>query len=664
MRSLILNSPESMVKVRVITLKDYSEPTFKTLHKLGVLHVEESKELSPVDKAAVERQQKEASQLLTFVGNMLSYIGEKQQVAIGEDTEVIYTKPFDELGKEVRSLYTRFAELYEKTVKIDNEVEQLAEQKKYLGAIAQRHDLKLRDLSFSGDYLVSRVFVLPTEAYEALHNELDKYLLGSVAGTVENETVLYAISKVENREALEAVVTNAGGRILLIPDEDLTLGEFLERAEDKLRRLEEKSTELNNELESKAGQELRNIALLRLALIAENQRLSVLNRACEAKYVTLIEGWIPQNNVELAIVELKENIDYLFIDTRQPESSEEPPTKLKNPTMLKPFQLIINLFGIPRYREWDPTPIISYSFAFFFGLMIADVVYAIGIILVGRFLLARFLGADPQSEEMQLFRRLIYTCGVVALVIGLLGGSYLGDIYRFFGFENVALVAGVQQVLQNPLSFIMLALMIGLVHVNIAHVFALIKGVKERNRGVILSKVGLFTFQVGIPFILHTMLHVDLPLFTPLYGISMYILGSGAVLIIAGTLMQSGGMGAMFWLFELTGLLGDVMSYCRLAGVGLATGYLASAFNMLARLFSGFIPIPGLAGAVGGTILAVFILIIGHLINMLLSLITGFVHSLRLCFVEFIIKFYEGGGRVYSPFRLRKRPSVIVGAKS
>ena len=661
---LILNSPEPMVKVRVITLKDYSEPTFKTLHKLGVLHVEESKELQPVDKAAVERQQKETSELLTFVGNMLSYITDKQQVSTGEDAEVIYTKPFDELGKEVRSLYTRFAELHEKTVKIDKEVKQLTEQKKYLGAFAQQHDLKLRDLSFSGGYLFSRVFILSTEAYETLHNQLNKYLLGGIIGAVENETVLYAISKVENREALESLITNASGKILLIPDADLTLGEFLERAEDKLRRFEEKLTELSDKLQSKAEQELRNIALLRLALIAENQRLSVLVRACEAKYVTLIEGWIPQNNVESAVFELKENIDYVFIDSRKPESSEEPPTKLKNPTVLKPFQLIINLFGIPRYREWDPTPIISYSFAFFFGLMVADVVYAIGIMLVGRFLLSRLLGSAPQSEEMQLFRRLIYTCGGVALTIGLLGGSYLGDVYRFFGFENVALVAGVQQVLQNPLSFVILALMIGFVHVNIAHVIALIKGVKERNRGVIFSKIGLFLLQIGIPFILHTMLHIDLSFFTPVYGISMYFIGSGVVLIIVGALMQSGGMGAIFWLFEITGLLGDVMSYCRLAGVGLATGYLASAFNMLARLFSGFIPIPGLAGAVGGAILAVFILFIGHLINMLLSLITGFVHSLRLCFVEFIIKFYEGGGRVYSPFRLRKRPSVLVGAKS
>ncbi len=662
MTPLILNSPESMVKVRVITLKDYSEPTFKTLHKLGVLHIEESRELKPVDKAAVESQHKEASELLTFVGNMLSYITEKQQVLPGEDAEVIYTKPFGEIGREVRSLYTRFAELHEKTVKIDKEIEQLAEPKKYLGAFSQQHDLRLRDLRFSGDYLFSTVFVLSTEAYETLHNQLNKYLLGGIIGTVENETVLYAISKVENREAIESLITNAGGKILLIPDDNLTLREFLEKTEDKLHRLEEKLAKLYEELQTKAGQELKSITLFRLALIAENQRLSVLAKACEAKYVTLIEGWIPENNIESAIFDLKENIDYVFIDTRKPEPSEEPPTKLKNPTGLKPFQIVVSLFGDPRYREWDPTPIIAYSFALFFGLMVADVVYAVGLILVSRFLLVRFLGG---SEEVKLFQRLIYTCGGVALAMGLLTGNYLGDIYLFFGFENLALVAGVQQALQNPLTFVMLALMIGFIHVNIAHLIALIKGVKERNQGIILGKIGLFSLQFGIPFILHTMMRIDIPLFPPqLYAISPYVMGAGVVLVVVGSLKQSGGIGAILWLFDVTGLLGDIMSYSRIAGVGLATFYLASAFNMLAGLFRGFTLIPGIAGVVGGVILAIIILLIGHLINLLLSLITGFVHSLRLCFVEFLIKFYEGGGVRYSPFRLRKRPSVLVGAKS
>jgi V/A-type H+-transporting ATPase subunit I len=104
------------------------------------------------------------------------------------------------------------------------------------------------------------------------------------------------------------------------------------------------------------------------------------------------------------------------------------------------------------------------------------------------------------------------------------------------------------------------------------------------------------------------------------------------------------------------------MSYARLAGVGLATFYLASTFNQLSALFSEIIP--GVVGAILGGILGVVIIVFGHLINMVLTAITGFIHSLRLCFVEFLFKFYEGGGREYSPFRLRKRSDVLLRAKS
>jgi V/A-type H+-transporting ATPase subunit I len=130
--------------------------------------------------------------------------------------------------------------------------------------------------------------------------------------------------------------------------------------------------------------------------------------------------------------------------------------------------------------------------------------------------------------------------------------------------------------------------------------------------------------------------------------------------------MQSGGLGGILWIFDMTGVLGDVMSYSRLAGVGLATFYLASSFNILSNVMSDLLSgmIPGVVGAVLGTILAIGVLIFGHVINVLLGTITGFIHSLRLCFVEFLFKFYEGGGREYTPFKLRKRPSVLVGEKT
>ncbi|GAH76595.1 unnamed protein product, partial [marine sediment metagenome] len=221
------------------------------------------------------------------------------------------------------------------------------------------------------------------------------------------------------------------------------LRDFLEITKTKIGSLKEESTRLREELQSKAGEDLNRLALLREALSAENERLLVLEKACEAKYVTLIEGWIPESDIEPVISDVKQSIDYVFVDTRKPEPSEEPPTKLKNLTGVKPFQAIVNLFATPKYREWDPTPIISYSFALFFGLMVGDVIYALGIMLLGKYLLGKLVD-DPHSENFKLFQRLIYTCAGVALVVGLLSGTYLGDIYKFFGIESLALVKGVK----------------------------------------------------------------------------------------------------------------------------------------------------------------------------------------------------------------------------
>jgi V/A-type H+-transporting ATPase subunit I len=658
---LIVNTPDPMAKVRVVTTKDYSTKTLKTLHTTGVLHVEESEELKPIDKEAIEEERRKIGELLTSINDILAYMPKGERVSLKEDVEVIYTKPFDEVDREVRLLCTKLSNMHRKATKLNEEVEELKELSKYLGSLGQLADIRLRDLNFSGSYLFSRVFILPNEACQLLYHKIKAYLLESITVTLENETVLYTIAKMENQETIESAAKDCGAKILHIPERNLTLREFLEVADGNIHNLEEELVKLHTEIESKTRGNLEKLVLFREALSAETERLTVLAKASEAKYVTLIEGWIPENNVESTISELKDNIGYVFIDTRKPEQAEEPPTKMKNPTPLRPFEVVVNLFGTPKYDEWDPTPIVAYFFAFFFGLMLGDVVYAIILMLFAYRGLHRLVN-DPQTEGFKLFQRTLYISGGVALVVGLLTGSYLGDFYTFFRIETLALVEPIQALLGDATSFIVLSIFIGIIHVNIAHIMALIRGI--RQKGVALGKAGLFLLQIaGIPLIMHGLFSVEISFLSEqAYSILLYLVFLSIVLIVVSSIVQKGAfLGGIFWLFDLTGILGDVMSYCRLAGVGLATFYLATSFNLMARVVSDMVPAgpAGLLNLIVGGLILIVILLVGHVINLALSGITCFVHSLRLCFVEFLLKFYDGGGKRYSPLRLKTQPVFV-----
>ena len=166
MAPLIVNTSDPMSKVRVVTTKDYSTKTLKTLHTTGVLHVEESEELEPVDREAIEGERRKTGELLTGINEILAYIPKGEEVSLAEDVEVIYTRPFNEVDNEVRLLCTKLSNMHQTATKLNKDIKELTELTRYLGSLELPASIRLHDFNFFGSYLFSRVFVLPNELFE------------------------------------------------------------------------------------------------------------------------------------------------------------------------------------------------------------------------------------------------------------------------------------------------------------------------------------------------------------------------------------------------------------------------------------------------------------------------------------------------------------------
>jgi len=101
---------------------------------------------------------------------------------------------------------------------------------------------------------------------------------------------------------------------------------------------------------------------------------------------------------------------------------------------------------------------------------------------------------------------------------------------------------------------------------------------------------------------------------------------------------------------EIMGFVGDWLSYARLLALGLATAGMALAFNIVAQLFGEMIHV----------VVSALILVVAHVVTMGLNSLGAAVHSLRLQYVEFFNRFYEGGGRAFAPLKAKRKYTELV----
>ena len=341
----------------------------------------------------------------------------------------------------------------------------------------------------------------------------------------------------------------------------------------------------------------------------------------------VMQGWAKIHDMPRIQSLCDHSADSLSFCTTEPATGDVP-SAFDHPRWLAPYGFLTAMFGMPAYGKIDPTLFLAPVLVLTFGIMLGDAGYGILLALIA-FLILRGAGHTPGTTHDLAV--VLIACGVAGAVCGFLMGSFFGDLPAYFG---ITLPFTIIEPLNNPLDLLILSLFIGVVHLNLGLGIAAYEHLRcGELREMIFSEGTWFLLQPAVAVLILTFF--GWAVFSPLITTIAWI---GAAVGIGGIMWANGPLG----FFSLTGFLGDWLSYTRILALALATGGIAMMINILSGMMMDF----GSVFLIAGILFAV----VGHAANLLIQCLGGFIHALRLQYVEFFGRFFNAGGREFSPF--------------
>lgn len=415
---------------------------------------------------------------------------------------------------------------------------------------------------------------------------------------------------------------------------------------EKIREAKKNSVNLEKRIREIAEHDYKNLCVAHDYLLWESEKEANFFKIISGRYVFSMDCWIEGKNIGSLKKAISAITPHFAITELKIKTKEELPIVIEN-KIFKPYEAVTNVYGLPSQNEPDPTPFLAPFFAVFFGLALTDAGYGIILVLLSWIFIKIF--KIPISQQ-NLFRLLIQA-GIMTIILGALFGGWFGltpkDIPDSFGLiKNFLVKIQLIDPIGEPLMVMLIAFILGIIHIW----FGIFVGAWWQFKNNNIERA-ILDYAVWNYFLITIMswLITKFGFFTQLKTTFFYFLLTGAAAIIFTqgrkhkNIFLKFGAGILS-LYNLVGYLSDVLSYSRLLALGLATGIIAMVINLIAVIFKDLAPFGWL-----GWILAILILIGGHLFNLMINALGAFIHSSRLQFVEFFPKFMEGGGKKFQP---------------
>jgi len=630
---------EEMQKIRIIALKNRKHELIRELHRKGVLDIRRSA-LPAQDDDAVEVPA--VSELLVRYRSaeaiLRKHLDKKLRVVVEKhldekkvrahaashrqiDGELLVTR-----ARSLKAVGETFS-LEERRNAIENELNAIGEARelasRFTGTGIDFSKLKSGVLSF-------RAFSIAKSASAKVDAALAK-LKGDheiIHRRTKDERILFIAYRKGSADALEGIAGMGG-----VYEIDIDNARLDGKAEDVLARLDGQQRKLAEEragivrrLDSLASKSYLEISSLIEMLSVEAERAGISASFKKTDSTFIIEGWMVKGRLGQLRDDLNKVARGRFM-LDELETEELAPTLVRRPEFLKPFDFLVSFVNLPRSDEIDPTWIFIITFPIFYGLMISDVGYGIMALLLSTLVTKITNPDDLVCNTAKIWQM----CSIFIILFGFLSNQYFGlQLNQYFtsfqGFDW----------LKNLTTILAVGILMGITQVTLGLAFGFVNQYRKGHIKHAISKITSAVFLVaGSIAVAGT--------FFGFFGYTVTVVAAAAS--IAGALATAvlSGTDAV----EITSLISNPLSYARLMGFGLASVMIALLIDIVFT--------PSLSSGILVFSLTAVIFILLHFMNMILGIFEGSVQAVRLNFVEFFSKFYEGGGVKFSPFGYKRR---------